>query len=235
LTLKEQRTMSLNAIKGTQSHDLVGVTGWIAISLLVLSSAANADSAAPSLSQEGMIVIEAEASSGSPEEEGKTLIIEAHLEDGQAAMDQTQPVRKKRIRILKSSDDIDHPKVQALIEKLSQGADVDAIEEDIELLGGESIELSDLDTHVFIRKGGPGDVRESFQPPGRPRSVAEGIFHLPMGDQPMRWHASKPRHPALSKEAAECILDRLSKVDTEAGAMLLRDACSAAHPSGSSD
>jgi hypothetical protein len=227
--------MSLNAIKGTQSHDLVGVTGWIAISLLVLSSAANADSAAPSLSQEGMIVIEAEASSGSPEEEGKTLIIEAHLEDGQAAMDQTQPVRKKRIRILKSSDDIDHPKVQALIEKLSQGADVDAIEEDIELLGGESIELSDLDTHVFIRKGGPGDVRESFQPPGRPHSVAEGIFHLPMGDQPMRWHASKPRHPALSKEAAECILDRLSKVDTEAGAMLLRDACSAAHPSGSSD
>jgi hypothetical protein len=226
----------LNVIKGTQGHDSVGVTAWIAISLLMLSNAAYADSAAPSLPQERMIVIEAEASSGSrEEEEGKTLIIEAHLDDGQAAMDQTQPVRKKRIRILKSSDDIDHPKVQALIEKLSQGADVDAIEEDIELLGGESIELSDLDTHVFIRKGGPGDAREGFLPPGRPHGIAEGIFHLPMGDQPMRWHASKPMHQALSKEAAECILDRLSKIDTEAGAMLLRDACSAAHPSGSSD
>jgi len=227
--------MFLNAIKGIQCHDSVGVTAWIALSLLMLSNAAYADSAAPSVPQERMIVIEAEASSESREEEGKTLIIEAHLDDGQAAMDQPQPVRKKRIRILKSSDDIDHPEVQALIEKLSQGADIDAIEEDIELIGGESIELSDLDTHVFIRKGGPDDAREGFLPPGRPHGIAEGIFHLPMGDQPMRWHASKPRHPALSKEAAECILDRLSKIDTEAGAMLLRDACSAAHPIGSSD
>lgn len=227
--------MFLNAIKGTQCHGSVGVTAWIAISFLMLSNAAYADSATPSVPQERMIVIEAEASTESREEEGKTLIIEAHLDDGQAAMDQPQPVRKKRIRILRSSDDIDHPEVQALIEKLSQGANIDAIEEDIELIGGESIELSDLDTHVFIRKGGPDDAGEGFLPPGRPHGIAEGIFHLPMGDQPMRWHASKPRHRALSKEAAECILDRLSKIDTEAGAMLLRDACSAAHPIGSSD
>ncbi|MEL0092049.1 MAG: hypothetical protein VW738_02525, partial [Pseudomonadales bacterium] len=71
--------MFLNAIKGTQCHDSVGVTAWIAISLLMLSNAAYADSAAPSVPQERMIVIEAEASSGSREEEGKTLIIEAHL------------------------------------------------------------------------------------------------------------------------------------------------------------
>lgn len=208
-----------------------------ALLLLTLFGTVRADSDAPAIQQkpeheqEKVIVIEADASALTDGQSAKTLIIEAHLDDD-VDSNRPQPMRKKRIRILKSSDEIDHPEVQALIEKLSQGADLETIHEDIELITGddlgEALELSDLDTHVFVGRPGPG--MSGRLPPMGPHAIAEGVFQLPKGGAPMRWHASKPHQAPLSKAAADCILDRIAKIETEAGAMLLRDACSAAHP-----
>ena len=177
-------------------------------------SAQISSSEGPSLSHESM---------DGTAENHRAIVIEAHID----TESEQQPTRQKRIRVLRSSENFDAAEVGALVERLvKKYGSSEHSDAQVELETIEEIELSDIDTNIFITRGEDldnehGDVVHFMaraDGPGMPPKSGFG------------WREKRPHRVALSEQAAQCVLSRITKIQTDIAAHLLRDACAAAYP-----
>jgi len=87
--------------------------------------------------------------------------------------------------------------------------------------------LSDMNVDVIVNdQGGHHVVVRDFNP------SKAGMDHRMRPNQGIHWMEKAPPDEAapLNEKAAECILKSLTKVTTESGTRLLREACQAAYP-----
>ena len=177
-------------------------------------SAQISSSEGPSLSHESM---------DGTAENHRAIVIEAHID----TESEQQPTRQKRIRVLRSSENFDAAEVGALVERLvKKYGSSEHSDAQVELETIEEIELSDIDTNIFITRGEDldnehGDVVHFMARADGPGMPPKSGF---------RWREKRPHRVALSEQAAECVLSRITKVQTDVAAHLLRDACAAAYP-----
>ena len=154
----------------------------------------------------------------------QAIVIEAHID---AKSEQQPTSRQKRIRVLRSSEPFDDAEVDALVERLvKKYGSAGHSDAQVELETIEEIELSDIDTNVFITRGEDLDTEHGDVVHLMAR--ADGSDMPPKGG--FRWREKRPHRVALSEQAAECVLSRITKIQTDLAAHLLRDACAAAYP-----
>ena len=178
-------------------------------------SAQISSSEGPSLSHESM---------DGTAENHRAIVIEAHID---AKSEQQPTSRQKRIRVLRSSENFDDAEVDALVERLvKKYGSAGHSDAQVELETIEEIELSDIDTNVFITRGEDLDTEHGDVVHFMAR--ADGSDMPPKGG--FRWREKRPHRVALSEEAAQCVLSRITKIQTDVAAHLLRDACAAAYP-----
>ena len=190
--------------------------------LLAASAAAHAQSETASLSRSGGPNPVQERLDGTAENH-RAIVIEAHID----TESEQQPTRQKRIRVLRSSENFDDAEVDALVERLvKKYGSSEPIDGQIELETIEEIELSDIDTNVFITRGENLDTEHGDVVHFMAR--ADGSDMPPKGG--FRWREKRPHRVALSEQAAQCVLSRITKIQTDVAAHLLRDACAAAYP-----
>ena len=190
--------------------------------LLAASATAHAQSETASLSRSGGPNPVQESLDGTAENH-RAIVIEAHID----TESEQQPTRQKRIRVLRSSENFDDAEVGALVERLvKKYGSSESIDSQIELETIEEIELSDIDTNVFITRGENLDTEHG-----------DVVHFMARADGPgmppksgFRWSEKRPHRVALSEQAAECVLSRITKIQTDVAAHLLRDACAAAYP-----
>ena len=190
--------------------------------LLAASATAHAQSETASLSGSGGPNPVQESLDGTAENH-RAIVIEAHID----TESEQQPTRQKRIRVLRSSENFDHTEVDALVERLvKKYGSSEPIDGQIELETIEEIELSDIDTNVFITRGENLDTEHG-----------DVVHFMARADGPgmppksgFRWREKRPHRVALSEQAAQCVLSRITKIQTDVAAHLLRDACAAAYP-----
>ena len=190
--------------------------------LLAAGAAAHAQSETASLSRSGGPNPVQERLDRTVENH-RAIVIEAHID----TESEQQPTRQKRIRVLRSSENFDDAEVDALVERLvKKYGSSEPIDGQIELETIEEIELSDIDTNVFITRGENldtehGDVVHFMARADGPGMPPKGGFG---------WREKRPHREALSEQAAQCVLSRITKIQTDVAAHLLRDACAAAYP-----
>ena len=157
-------------------------------------------------------------------ENHRAIVIEAHID---TKSEQQPTPRQKRIRVLRSSENFDDAEVDALVERLvKKYGSSEGIDGQIEFETIEEIELSDIDTNVFITRGEGFDTEREDMVHLLTR--ADGYDMPPKSS--FRWREKRPHRVALSEQAAQCVLSRITKVQTDVAAHLLRDACGAAYP-----
>jgi len=177
-------------------------------------SAQISSSEGPSLSHESM---------DGTAENHRAIVIQAHID----TESEQQPTRQKRIRVLRSSENFDAAEVGALVERLvKKYGSSEHSDAQVELETIEEIELSDIDTNIFITRGEDldnehGDVVHFMARADGPGMPPKSGF---------RWREKRPHRVALSEQAAQCVLSRITKIQTDIAAHLLRDACAAAYP-----
>lgn len=190
--------------------------------LLAASATAHAQSETASLSRsEGPNPVQ-ESLDGTAENH-RAIVIEAHID----TESEQQPTRQKRIRVLRSSENFDDAEVDALVERLvKKYGSSERIDSQLEFETIEEIELSDIDTNVFITRGENLDTEHG-----------DVVHFMARADGPgmppksgFRWREKRPHRVALSEQAAQCVLSRITKIQTDVAAHLLRDACAAAYP-----
>ena len=190
--------------------------------LLTASTTAHAQSETASLSgSEGPNPVQ-ESLDGTAENH-RAIVIEAHID----TESEQQPTRQKRIRVLRSSENFADAEVDALVERLvKKYGSSEPIDSQLELETIEEIELSDIDTNVFITRGENLDTEHG-----------DVVHFMARADGPgmppksgFRWREKRPHRVALSEQAAQCVLSRITKIQTDVAAHLLRDACAAAYP-----
>ena len=129
--------------------------------------------------------------------------------------------------MLSSSERFDDAEIDALVERLvkkyGSAGHSDAL---VELETIEEIELSDMDANVFITRGEDFDTEHGDVVHFMARADGPGM--PPKGG--FRWREKRPHRVALSEQAAQCVLSRITKIQTDVAAHLLRDACAAAYP-----
>ena len=190
--------------------------------LLTASTTAHAQSETASLSgSEGPNPVQ-ESLDGTAENH-RAIVIEAHID----TESEQQPTRQKRIRVLRSSENFDDAEVDALVERLvKKYGSSERIDSQLELETIEEIELSNIDTNVFITRGENLDTEHG--------DVVHFMARADGPDMPpksgFRWREKRPHRVALSEQAAQCVLSRITKIQTDVAAHLLRDACAAAYP-----
>jgi hypothetical protein len=190
--------------------------------LLAAGAAAHAQSETASLSRSGGPNPVQERLDRTVENH-RAIVIEAHID----TESEQQPTRQKRIRVLRSSENFDDAEVDALVERLvKKYGSSERIDSQLELETIEEIELSDIDTNVFITRGENLDTEHGDVVHFMAR--ADGSDMPPKGG--FRWREKRPHRVALSEQAAECVLSRITKIQTDLAAHLLRDACAAAYP-----
>ena len=190
--------------------------------LLAAGAAAHAQSETASLSRSGGPNPVQERLDKTVENH-RAIVIEAHID----TESEQQPTRQKRIRVLRSSENFDDAEVDALVERLvKKYGSSESIDSQIELETIEEIELSDIDTNVFITRGENLDTEHG-----------DVVHFMARADGPgmppksgFRWREKRPHRVALSEQAAQCVLSRITKIQTDVAAHLLRDACAAAYP-----
>ena len=190
--------------------------------LLAAGAAAHAQSETASLSRSGGPNPVQERLDRTVENH-RAIVIEAHID----TESEQQPTRQKRIRVLRSSENFDDAEVDALVERLvKKYGSSEPIDGQIELETIEEIELSDIDTNVFITRGENLDTEHG-----------DVVHFMARADGPgmppksgFRWREKRPHRVALSEQAAQCVLSRITKIQTDVAAHLLRDACAAAYP-----
>ena len=190
--------------------------------LLAAGAAAHAQSETASLSRSGGPNPVQERLDRTVENH-RAIVIEAHID----TESEQQPTRQKRIRVLRSSENFDDAEVDALVERLvKKYGSSEPIDGQIELETIEEIELSDIDTNVFITRGENLDTEHG--------DVVHFMARADGPDMPpksgFRWREKRPHRVALSEQAAQCVLSRITKIQTDVAAHLLRDACAAAYP-----
>ena len=177
-------------------------------------SAQISSSEGPSLSHESM---------DGTAENHRAIVIQAHID----TESEQQPTRQKRIRVLRSSENFDAAEVGALVERLvKKYGSSEHSDAQVELETIEEIKLSDIDTNIFITRGEDldnehGDVVHFMARADGPGMPPKSGF---------RWREKRPHRVALSEQAAQCVLSRITKIQTDIAAHLLRDACAAAYP-----
>ena len=157
-------------------------------------------------------------------ENHRAIVIEAHID---TKSEQQPTPRKNRIRVLRSSENFDDAEVDALVERLvKKYGSSERVDGQIEFETIEEIELSDIDTNVFITRGENLDTEHG--------DVVHFMARADGPDMPpksgFRWREKRPHRVALSEQAAQCVLSRITKIQTDVAAHLLRDACAAAYP-----
>ena len=190
--------------------------------LLAASATAHAQSETASLSRSGGPNPVQERLDRTVENH-RAIVIEAHID----TESEQQPTRQKRIRVLRSSENFDDAEVDALVERLvKKYGSSERIDSQLELETIEEIELSDIDTNVFITRGENLDTEHG-----------DVVHFMARADGPgmppksgFRWREKRPHRVALSEQAAQCVLSRITKIQTDVAADLLRDACAAAYP-----
>ena len=190
--------------------------------LLAAGAAAHAQSETASLSRSGGPNPVQERLDRTVENH-RAIVIEAHID----TESEQQPTRQKRIRVLRSSENFDRAEADALVERLvKKYGSSEPIDGQIELETIEEIELSDIDTNVFITRGENLDTEHG--------DVVHFMARADGPDMPpksgFRWREKRPHRVALSEQAAQCVLSRITKIQTDVAAHLLRDACAAAYP-----
>ena len=190
--------------------------------LLAASATAHAQSETASLSRSGGPNPVQERLDGTAENH-RAIVIETHID----TESEQQPTRQKRIRVLRSSENFDDAEVDALVERLvKKYGSSEPIDAQIELETIEEIELSNIDTNVFITRGENLDTEHG--------DVVHFMARADGPDMPpksgFRWREKRPHRVALSEQAAQCVLSRITKIQTDVAAHLLRDACAAAYP-----
>lgn len=190
--------------------------------LLAAGAAAHAQSETTSLSRSGGPNPVQERLDRTVENH-RAIVIEAHID----TESEQQPTRQKRIRVLRSSENFEDAEVDALVERLvKKYGSSEPIDGQIELETIEEIELSDIDTNVFITRGENLDTEHG--------DVVHFMARADGPDMPpksgFRWREKRPHRVALSEQAAQCVLSRITKIQTDVAAHLLRDACAAAYP-----
>ena len=190
--------------------------------LLTASTTAHAQSETASLSgSEGPNPVQ-ESLDGTAENH-RAIVIEAHID----TKSEQQPTRQKRIRVLRSSENFADAEVDALVERLvKKYGSSERIDSQLELETIEEIELSNIDTNVFITRGENLDTEHG--------DVVHFMARADGPDMPPKsgfgWREKRPHRVALSEQAAQCVLSRITKIQTDVAAHLLRDACAAAYP-----
>ena len=190
--------------------------------LLTTSTAVHAQSETATISRPGGLSPVQEHLDGTAENH-RAIVIEAHID----TESEQQPTRQKRIRVLRSSENFGDAEVGALVERLvKKYGSSEPIDGQIELETIEEIELSDIDTNVFITRGENLDTEHG--------DVVHFMARADGPDMPpksgFRWREKRPHRVALSEQAAQCVLSRITKIQTDVAAHLLRDACAAAYP-----
>jgi hypothetical protein len=178
-------------------------------------SAQISSSEGPSLSHESM---------DGTAENHRAIVIEAHID----AKSEQQPIsRQKRIRVLRSSENFDDAEVGALVERLvKKYGSSEHSDAQVELETIEEIELSDIDTNIFITRGEDLDNEHGDVVHFMARADGPGM----PPKRGFRGREKRPHRVALSEQAAQCVLSRITKIQTDIAAHLLRDACAAAYP-----
>ena len=191
--------------------------------LLAASAAVHAQSETAPLSRSEGPSPSHESMDGSAENH-RANVIEAHID---TKSEQQPTPRQRRVRVLRSSENFDDAEVDALVERLvKKYGSSEGIDGQIEFETIEEIELSDIDTNVFITRGEGFDTEREDMVHLLTR--ADGYDMPPKSS--FRWREKRPHRVALSEEAAQCVLSRITKVQTDVAAHLLRDACGAAYP-----
>ena len=129
--------------------------------------------------------------------------------------------------MLRSSENFADAEVDALVERLvKKYGSSERIDSQLELETIEEIELSNIDTNVFITRGENLDTEHG--------DVVHFMARADGPDMPPKsgfgWREKRPHRVALSEQAAQCVLSRITKIQTDVAAHLLRDACAAAYP-----
>ena len=177
-------------------------------------SAQISSSEGPSLSHESM---------DGTAENHRAIVIQAHID----TESEQQPTRQKRIRVLRSSENFDAAEVGALVERLvKKYGSSEHSDAQVELETVEEIELSDIDTNIFITRGEDLDNEHGDMVHFMARADGPGM----PPKSGFRWREKRPHRVALSEQAAQCVLSRITKIQTDIAAHLLRDACAAAYP-----
>jgi len=177
-------------------------------------SAQISSSEGPSLSHESM---------DGTAENHRAIVIQAHID----TESEQQPTRQKRIRVLRSSENFDAAEVGALVERLvKKYGSSEHSDAQVELETIEEIELSDIDTNIFITRGEDLDNEHGDMVHFMARADGPGM----PPKSGFRWREKRPHRVALSEQAAQCVLSRITKIQTDIAAHLLRDACAAAYP-----
>ena len=162
--------------------------------LLAAGAAAHAQSETASLSRSGGPNPVQKSLDGTAENH-RAVVIEAHID----TESEQQPTRQKRIRVLRSSENFDDAEVDALVERLvKKYGSSEPIDSQIELETIEEIELSDIDTNVFITRGEDldtehGDVVHFMARADGPGMPPKGGFRWRRNDRIVKRCLSRPR------------------------------------------
>lgn len=156
----------------------------------------------------------------------RVIIVRADYEDGQAS-----GVSEAQVA---DSSTIDTQRILKIVRTLKEGESEDEMLELVAALEAEvdgpievMVKREDMDYALGDRSGASKHIRHHRAPHNS--YPHNGLPHrLPLGHQRMA-------RPPLSKEAAQCILSRLTKIDVPSSARLLREACSVLHPLQASD
>jgi len=148
--------------------------------------------------------------------ESKNLIISRQAGNGEHRSGKTQI---KIIRLADESDNNPGDLKRQLSEAMSDSlpSDVTAA---IERALADNLDQAQMDVDVFITE----DEKPHVFLKGMALPEARGS-----DSRALRWrHKTGPAEPALSQAAAACVLKSITKVTTESGTHLLREACTAA-------
>lgn len=156
----------------------------------------------------------------------RVIIVRADYEDGQAS-----GVSEAQVA---DSSTIDTQRILKIVRTLKEGESEDELLDLVAALEAEvdgpievMVKREDMDYALGDRSGASKHIRHHRAPHNS--LPHNGLPHrLPLGHQRMA-------RPSLSKEAAQCILSRLTKIDVPSSARLLREACSVLHPLQASD
>ncbi|MCH8257073.1 MAG: hypothetical protein IIA75_04075 [Proteobacteria bacterium] len=132
-------------------------------------------------------------------------------------------------------------KEKRIVIEMEGDVDTKSIAEIMDMVEAEMGDETDVNVFVTIDDEGNVNIKKSDMPLHKTGNrLHKRIKMHMMGDRPMGRHASGRHMMAMmtdlatpmSEGAANCVVKNLSKVSSDAGAHILREACQTLHPAG---
>ena len=132
-------------------------------------------------------------------------------------------------------------KEKRIVLEMEGDVDTKSIAEIMDMVEAEMGDETDVNVFVTIDDEGNVNIKKSDMPLHKTGNrLHKRIKMHMMGDRPMGRHASGRHMMAMmtdlatpmSEGAANCVVKNLSKVSSDAGAHILREACQTLHPAG---